>query len=68
MRCPVMGEAALKAFKDIDRIMPPSCEITAEDPMEEITVVMERNSILKLTRFSPERRIDSSFHVSSREH
>jgi hypothetical protein len=36
--------------------------------MEEIAVVMERDSILKLTRCGPERRIDSSFHVSAREH
>jgi hypothetical protein len=46
--------AALKALKDIGQVirdyLPPSCEITAEEAMEEIVAIMDRNSVARLTR------------------
>ena len=62
--------AALKALKDIGQIirdyLPPSCEITAEEAMEEIVAVMDRASVMKLTRRA-ERRASFPFH-SQHEH
>jgi hypothetical protein len=46
--------AALKALKDIGQVirdyLPPSCEITAEEAMEEIVAIMDRNSVARLAR------------------
>jgi hypothetical protein len=46
--------AALKALHDIGQVirdhLPPSCEITAEEAMEEIIAIMDRNSVTRLTR------------------
>jgi hypothetical protein len=50
---------ALQALGDISRIMraylPPASEITAEEAMEEIIAVMDRNSVTRITRKNFER-------------
>jgi hypothetical protein len=51
-----MDEAGLRALRDIDRIVAAfmlGSEITAEEAMEEITAVMDRNSVGQVTRVLP---------------
>jgi hypothetical protein len=64
------NKAALKALKDIGQIirdyLPPSSEITAEEAMEEIVAVMDRNSVAKLARRA--ERSTSFAHHSQHEH